>query len=142
MNDSFVSTAAITIQASPAEVWEALTDPDLIKQYLFDTEVETDWQTGSSIKYKGLWEGRPYEDKGEILEIEPEKRLVTTYWSAASGLPDSPENYSTVSYELEPEDNGTKLTISQTNNNTQEAADHSAQNWLMVLDNLKRLLES
>ena len=85
MNDSFVSTAAITIQASPAEVWEALTNPDLIKQYMFDTEVETDWQTGSSIKYKGLWEGRPYEDKGEILEIEPKKRLVTTYWSAASG---------------------------------------------------------
>ena len=65
-----VATAETEIEASPAEVWKALTDPELIKKYMFGSEVVTDWQPGSPITWKGEYEGKPYEDKGEILEVE------------------------------------------------------------------------
>jgi hypothetical protein len=56
-------------------------------------------------------------------------------------LPDTPENYKTVHYELSPEGDRTRLTIIQDNNATQEEATHSEQNWRMVLDGMKKLLE-
>jgi hypothetical protein len=75
------------------------------------------------------------------LQIEPEKLLVSTYWSSFSGLPDLPENCQTVRYELSGEGDGTRLIITQDNNATQEAAHHSEQNWKTVLDGIKKLLE-
>ena len=88
-------------------MWEALTNPDLIKQYLFGTTVKTDWQVGSPIIYEGQWQGKSYQDKGTVMQIEPGKLLVSTYWSSMEGLPDVPENYKTVRYELSPEGAGT-----------------------------------
>jgi uncharacterized protein YndB with AHSA1/START domain len=136
-----VARATIAIDAPTSKVWDALTQPQLIKQYLFGTQVTTDWQKGSSITYQGVWEGKAYQDKGKILQIEPGKLLVSTFWSMLSGLPDLPENYKTVRYELSTEGSGTRLTITQDNNASQEEADHSAQNWQMVLGGIKKLLE-
>jgi len=142
MDQKFVARSEVGINAPAAKVWEALTRPELIQQYLFGTEVTTDWQVGSPITYKGEWQGKTYEDKGRILQIEPGKLLVSTFWSSLSGLTDTPENYNTVRYELSPAGDGTKLTITQDNNNTQEEANQSQQNWNMVLGKLKELLEN
>jgi uncharacterized protein YndB with AHSA1/START domain len=141
MNKTYIAQATITINATASKVWDALTQPDLIKQYLFGTQVTTDWRVGSPITYKGTWEGKPYEDKGKILRIEPGKLLVSSYWSSMSSLPDVPENYNTVRYELSTDGNGTKLTITQDNNPTPDDANHSEQNWRMVLDGIKKLVE-
>ena len=141
MNNTFTSKASTTINAPASKVWDALTKPDLIKQYLFGTQVTTDWQVGSPITYKGVWNGQAYEDKGRVLQIEIGKLLVSTFWSSLSGLPDVPANYKTVRYELTTESNGTRLTITQDNNDSQEEANHSEQNWIMVLDGIKKLLE-
>jgi uncharacterized protein YndB with AHSA1/START domain len=141
MNKTFVAKATITIDAPPSRVWDALTQPDLIKQYLFGTEVTTDWRVGSPITYQGTWQGKAYKDKGKVLQVEPESLLVSTFWSSLSGTPDVPENYQTVRYELSAEGSGTRLTVIQDNNATQADADHSAQNWKMVLDGMKKLLE-
>jgi len=103
--------------------------------------VTTDWQAGSPIVYEGTWEGKAYRDKGKVLQVEPGKLLVSTFWSSLSGLPDVPENYQTVRYELSTEGSGTRLTVTQDNNATQEDANHSAQNWSTVLEGMKRLLE-
>ena len=142
MSEQFLASATITVKAAPSRVWEALTKPELIKQYLFGTDVTTDWRLGSSITYRGVWEGKPYEDKGKILEVDPGRLLVSSYWSSLSGTPDVSENYVTVRYEISQEDGGSRLTITQDNNKTQADADHSSQNWKMVLDGLKKLLES
>lgn len=141
MNKNYVAKTSIKIDAPREKIWEALTEPQLIKQYLFGTEVTTDWQVGSPITYKGTWEGKPYEDKGKILVNESGRLLVSTFWSSLSGVPDLPENYQTVRYELSSENDKTRLTITQDNNATQEAAKHSEQNWNMVLDGLKKLVE-
>jgi len=141
MNNTFVAKATITINAPAARVWDALTQPELIKRYLFGTQVTTDWQVGSPIVYEGTWEGKAYRDKGKVLQVEPGKLLVSTFWSSLAGLPDVPENYQTVRYELSTEGSGTRLTVRQDNNATQEDANHSTQNWNMVLDGIKSLLE-
>ena len=141
MTNTFVAKAAITINAPTARVWDALTQPELIKQYLFGTKVTTDWQVGSPIVYEGVWEGKAYKDKGKVLQVQPGKLLVSTFWSSLAGLPDVPESYQTVRYELSTEGSGTKLTLTQDNNATQVEADHSAQNWSMMLAGMKKLLE-
>lgn len=141
MNKNFVATASTVINAPASKVWEALTKPELIKQYLFGADVVTDWKVGSPIVYKGMWEGKPFEDKGKILQVEPEKLLVSTHWSPLAGVPDTAENYHEVRYELGADKSGTRLTIVQDNNASKEEQEHSEQNWGMMLASLKTLLE-
>ena len=88
------------------------------------------------------WKGKQYEDKGKVLEVEPGKRLVSTFWSALAGLPDKPEHYKKVGYELAPAGEKTKLTITQDNNATQEEASEAEKNWNMVLEGIKKLVEN
>ena len=52
---------------------------------MFGSEVETDWEPGSRIVWRGKYAGMSYEDHGEILEFEPESRLVMTHFSPLSG---------------------------------------------------------
>ncbi len=141
MENSFVSTVSIVINTSPTGVWEALTTPSIIKQYFFGTDVTSDWRVGSPIIYTGVWQGKKYEDKGIVLENIPEKLLKTTYWSSMSGQKDVPENYKTVTYELIPENVGTKFTITQDNNASIEEKNHTQENWKMIQNALKKLLE-
>lgn len=141
MENNLIATASVSINAPASKVWEALTQPALIKQYLFGTEVSTDWKVGSPITYKGVWQGKPYEDKGKLLQVEPGKRIVSTYWSPLGGLPDRPEFYKTVQYILDAENGGTRVTVTQDNNATEDDVKHSEQNWQTVLKGLKTLLE-
>ena len=141
MKDTFTATAKITIKAGSARVWDALTNPRVIKQYLFGTEAKSDWKVGSPITYTGVWEGKTYEDKGKIVELVPNRLLKSTYWSSMGGKPDTPENYNTVTYALAQNGGETTLTVTQDNNPTRESADHSTENWKMVLKAMKELLE-
>ncbi len=141
MKTDHVAKASLTIRADVDKVWDALTNPALIKQYLYGTEARSDWKKGSAITYRGVWEGKTYEDKGVIVDIVPKKRLVSTYWSSMSGKPDTPDQYNTVTYELAHAKGQTTLSVTQDNNPTQESADHSASNWASVLKSLKALLE-
>ena len=141
MDDKFTAKAKTTIHAPASKVWDAITTPDLIKHYLFGTDVISDWKVGSPIVYKGEWEGKAFEDKGKILKLESEKLLMSTHWSPLSGVPDSPENYHTVTYTLNEKGNSTEVTITQDNNATEEEKAHSEKNWRTVLDGMKKLLE-
>lgn len=142
MNNSYEAKARTLINAPASKVWDALTKPELIKQYLFDTEVITDWKVGNPIIHKGEWEGKAFEDKGKILKFDPERTVVSTHWSPLSGMPDVPENYHTVTYQLSEKEGKTEITITQDKNATQEKADHSTKNWNTVLDGMKKMLES
>ena len=132
---------SITIDASAERVWEALTTPELIKEWFFGVSTETDWTKGSPLVHRGEYQGRAYEDRGTILEIEPPALLVHSHWSPVSGLPDRPENYERVAYELAERDGATELTIRESNLASEEAKATSEQSWRMVLQNLKELLE-
>jgi len=108
---------------------------------LFGTDTHTTWEKGSPITYTGEWNGKKYEDKGTIIDIVPEKKLHTTYFSYMSGKEDKPENYANVIYEVTPAGNGTKVTISQDNIDDEKQLQHMKDNWGMVLNGMKKLLE-
>ena len=141
MNKTLTAKASITINAPAPRVWEALINPELIKQYLFGADVITDWKEGSQIIYKGTYEGKAYEDKGNVRKAEPNKLLLITHWSPLSGSPDRPENYHQVSYELTAENGSTHLTITQDNNASKEEQEQNSNFWKTVLEGMKKLLE-
>ena len=137
-----VATAETEIDAPPSRVWRALTDPDLIEQYMFGARVVTDWQPGSSIVWKGEYEGKAYEDKGQVLEVVPERRLRMTHFSPLGGEDDVPENYHTLTYVLDGHDGHTHVSLSQDNNSSSDAAEHSQANWEKMLAGLKATVEA
>lgn len=137
-----IATAETDIEAPPSRVWAALTDPDMIERYMFGARVVTDWTPGGPIVWRGEYEGRPYEDKGEILEVVPERRLKVTHFSPMSGAEDVPENYHTITYELEGSNGTTHVSLSQDNNASAEVAEHSQANWERMLSGLKATVEA
>jgi uncharacterized protein YndB with AHSA1/START domain len=141
MSANLIAKASTTISAPAPAVWNALTNPEIIKQYFFGTNAVSDWKEGSPLEFRGSWDGKEYIDKGVILKSEPPKLFQYTYFSSFSELPDLPENYMNISYELI-EDNGqTTLTIKQENVANEEVRKSSEQNWENVLKDLKALLE-
>jgi uncharacterized protein YndB with AHSA1/START domain len=142
MSENLLATAAVSIDASPEQVWAALTDPEIIRQYMFGSTVTSDWRVGSTITYAGEYEGKKYEDHGEILEIRPNELLRSTHFSPLSGQPDAPENYHTLTYTLRPDGDHTHLELTQDNNSTAAEAEHSTANWQQMLESLKSVVES
>jgi len=141
MANTLTLNTSISINAPKSKVWMALIDPEQVEKYFFGTVLKSDWKVGSAITFSGEWEGKPYMDKGTILQIETEKILKYNYWSTFSGTEDKPENYANIGYSLEEKNGETVFSISQDGIKTKEARDHSEQNWKMVLNNLKELLE-
>ncbi len=113
----------------------------MIRQYMFGADVVSDWKEGSSIVWKGEWQGTAYVDKGVILKMEPGRVLQYSHFSPRSGLPDAPANYQVITIELSGEGGRTIVSLSQNNNPTERAREHSKKNWETVLTSLKRLLE-
>ncbi len=141
MNKRFIAKASISINAPVGKVWDALTNPEVIKQYMFGTNVISDWKEGSPIVWKGEWQGKKYEDKGVILKLEPERLIQYSHFSPLSGKPELAENYHTVTIELSGDRAQTHISLSQDNNPTEQARKHSEKNWVMMLASLKELLE-
>ena len=132
-------TVQRTIDAPTSDVWAALTDPAVIKQYFFGSEVDTDWTPGSPIVFRGEHKGKHYEDKGEIRDVEEERSLSFTHYSSMSGKPDRPENYATVTYDLTAKGEKTNVKVTQTN--CMGDTEQTKKNWETVLDGLKNTVE-
>jgi uncharacterized protein YndB with AHSA1/START domain len=99
-----IITKSISINAVVSKVWEVLTNPEIMKDWMFDSEIEviSDWKIGSPILFRGKFHGKKFEDKGKILAFEPEKVFSYSYLSWISRLPDSPENYTIIEFQLSP----------------------------------------
>lgn len=132
----------ILVGAPRQVVWEALTNPDLVKKYFFGTQLSTDWCVGSPLTFRGEWNGQAYEDRGTVLAFEPPRTLSFNYWSSFSGTDDTPVHRQILRYDLDETSDGVRVTLHQSNIDTQERAEHSAKNWRLVLDGLKSLVES
>ncbi|MEO8220176.1 MAG: SRPBCC domain-containing protein [Specibacter sp.] len=141
MTGKYVATSTITIDAPTDRVWAVLTDRDAIKEFMFGTEVETDWTIGAPIVWRGVWKGKEFEDKGVVLELEPGRRLVNTHFSPLSGQDDIPENYHTLTWTLEGAAGTTELTLSQDNNASLEEAEHSKGMWDSLVKDVKVIAE-
>jgi uncharacterized protein YndB with AHSA1/START domain len=142
MNRKLIATTSTSIYASPSDVWKALIDPEMVKRYMYGAEVQSDWQVGSPITFTGEWDGKPYTDKGTILEIIPERVLSFSFWSPLAGLEDFEDNYAHVTYHISGYDNETTLTITQDNLEAEEEVVTAEAHWIKVSKEIKRLLEN
>lgn len=136
-----IATAQTTIDAPATKVWDAFVNPDAIKKYMFGTTVVSDWKEGSSIVWKGEWEGKAYEDKGVIKQFKPDTTLQYSHFSPLTGKSDVPENYHTVTIQLSGKGESTEVVLTQDNNATEEEKAHSEKNWNTMLAGVKKLVE-
>lgn len=132
--------AQVQVSASPAQVWQALTEPEQIKAYFFGAEVDTTWDPGSPITWRGEYDGRPFEDKGEVLEVEPRRRLVVTHFSPLTGKPDRPENYHRVTWSVRDDGDHTDVSVDQSLTEDEQEGP-ARENWTNVLRQLKEHVE-
>jgi uncharacterized protein YndB with AHSA1/START domain len=141
MDKNLIARASVTIDAPSERVWDALVNAEAIKQYMFGTNVVSDWREGSPIIWQGEWQGRAYEDKGVILQLKPGQTLQYSHFSPLSGLPDKPESYHNVTIELSNEGGQTRVSLAQDNNPSEQAREHSEKNWQDMLSALKLYME-
>lgn len=142
MTDQYDATSTIAIEAPRERVWDVIVDPVAAKQFMFGTELATDWSIGGPIRWRGMWKDRPYEDHGVVLEFDAPRRVVFTHFSPLSGAEDIPENHHTLTWTLDGTDDGiTVLTLTQSNNTTPEAAAHSKVMWDSLVAKVKELAE-
>ncbi|MFD1247040.1 SRPBCC domain-containing protein [Nocardioides ginsengisoli] len=130
----------VQVSASPAQVWQALTEPEQIRAFMFGADVDTTWQPGSPIAWRGEYEGRAFADTGTVLEVDPGIRLVVTHYSPLSGRPDTEENHHRLVWSLRDDGESTQVTLEQTLLEGEDA-EEAQQNWATVLGQLKEHVE-
>ena len=150
MSQSLTVTNSITIQAPAARVWDALTNPEMTKKYMFGCEAQSDWKPGSPLLWKGNFNGlEMVAVKGKVEKIEPGKLLVyTTIDPNNPAVPDLPENYLTVTYDLSEQNGLTLLTVAQGDYSRVAEGEKRYEEtiagggWTPILVQIKELLEA
>jgi uncharacterized protein YndB with AHSA1/START domain len=141
-----VETSA-AIHAPLSELWRALTEPYLMKQWMGEPVmrigITTDWKVGSPIIVNGRHNNVNFENKRTVLQFEPYSILRYTHLSSISRLPDRPENYTVIEFRLErTEENSTSLNVRISNFPGESAFEHWAFYWRVTIGVLKRFIES
>jgi hypothetical protein len=140
MNKNFIIKKERQIYANTNKVWEILTETSTDWNGIV-VETKCEWKPNSDITFSFVWDGKEYIDKGKIIQFENEKVFSYTYWSAFSGLPDLPENYSKIEFELSLADKKTILKLRHSDLATQTMYEHSDKNWEDTLDKIKEKCE-
>jgi uncharacterized protein YndB with AHSA1/START domain/DNA-binding transcriptional ArsR family regulator len=127
----------IYIKTTPERLWEAITNPELRRQYTFGVGVESDWTPGS--RYEGA-SPQGLILGGENLEVDPPRRLVQSFEAMWSDEVKG-EGTSRVTWEIEPVEDSCRLTV--THDELREGASPELYGgWMMILSGLKTLLET
>ena len=139
----------IAINATPAKVWDVLTNPEQTKKYMFGCEAISDWQPESPLLWQMDHEGKDFVAvKGTVKEFEPEKFLAYTVFDPHGKMEDKPENYLTVTYRLLNENGQTFLNVTQGDFNTVDEGakryqemHNNGEGWNPILLKIKEIAE-
>ena len=149
MSQPLIVKSSVSIHASAARVWDTLTNPQQTKKYMFGCEAISDWKPGSPLIWKGVFNGvEMVAVKGNIVSIVPNKSLVYTVIDPNNpNIPDIPENYLTVTCDLDEEGDQTLLTVSQGDYSTVAEGparyeDTRKGGWDSIMDQIKAVAES
>ena len=140
---------SIVINASTEKVWDALVNPEQTKKYMFGCETVSDWKVGTSLLWRGEYEGKEMVFvKGTIVDIKPGKFLAYTTIDPNSTIDDISENYLTVTYDLTVEDGQTLFTVTQGDyskvaegERRYTEAYNNGEGWNPILVEIKKLVE-
>ena len=128
------------IRTTPDKLWRALIEPEFTRQFWMGTTQECEWKPGASwriVKPNGL-----IADSGEVIEIEPHKRLVLK-WQNHMFPEMTAEGYSRLTYELEEKGDSVKLTVTHEMDKPDSKFIKAVSGgWPMILASLKSLLET
>jgi len=128
------------IRTTPGKLWQALTQPEFTRKFWVDTVQECEWKAGASWKLKAPDDR--VADSGEIVEIDPPRKLVLT-WQNHLFPETNAEGFSRLTYELEPMGSLVKLTLSHTIEKKDSILiGKVSKGWPHILASLKSLLET
>jgi uncharacterized protein YndB with AHSA1/START domain len=129
-----------TIRTPIRGAWALLVDPVRLGRLFWDSTVESDFIPGHPIVWNGVWEGKPFQDKGTIRQLQAPTLLQYTHWAPSSG-PDTEENYALLTWKLAEEQDGVLVTFLHENIATQAMKEHSEPMWKMLLERMREMLE-
>jgi uncharacterized protein YndB with AHSA1/START domain len=128
------------IKTTPHDLWTALISPEFTQKYWYGIRQESDWKPGAS--WKMIFADGRIADAGEVVECDPPKRLVLK-WQNQFRPELKEEGYSRCVFEIEPQDDVTKLTVSHSlERENSKFIQAVSQGWPAILSNLKSLLET
>jgi uncharacterized protein YndB with AHSA1/START domain len=128
------------IRTTPEKLWRALLDPEFTRRYWCETWQDCEWKSGASWQIM-IPDGR-VADSGEVLEIEPERRLVLS-WRNQFKPELRGEGDSRMTYELETRGEVVKLTVIHEMDKPDSKLIQAVSNgWPLILASLKSLLET
>lgn len=140
-----IASKSVEINAPLSRVWDALTDPELMKQWMADAETEinidTDWTVGNPISIYGKLHRMKYRNSGTVLQFQREQILTYSHLSSLSRLPDEPRNYVVMEFRLAPVENRTKLELTLRNFPTESILKHLVFYWNVTLEILKKMID-
>jgi uncharacterized protein YndB with AHSA1/START domain len=137
-----VSTSTITITAPRLVVWDAVTLPENVRRWQYDSDLTTDWVVGQPIRFRAEWQGQVFEQWGTVLEFDAPDRLRYSLFAPRPGLEDRPENYFTMTYELDAVDGATRVTFIQEDPRDVDVAEDDPDEENPVLIALRDVAES
>ena len=128
------------IRTTQEKLWAALTQPEFTRQYFFGATLDSSWKPGAPWKMT-LADGT-LTDAGEVLEIDPPRRLVLK-WRNEFKPEAHAEGYSRMTYLIEPGSHSMKLTVTHEIDKPASKLIASVSNgWPVILASLKSLLET
>jgi uncharacterized protein YndB with AHSA1/START domain len=128
------------IRTTPEKLWQALIEPEFTRRFWCETWQDCEWKPGASWRIMTP-DGR-VADRGEVLEIEPHRRLVLS-WRNELFPEMGAEGYSRLTYELEPKGEAVKLTlIHEIDRADSKLIGATSTGWPAILSSLKSLLET
>ena len=142
MERQYVSRASVAIEASGADVWDALVNPATAKEYFFGAKMHSDWKEGGPITFTGEFNGNSYLEKGTIRQCRPERLLQYSHWSDLEQLPDLPENYRNWTFRIESRSPGVVLSVTEDNIPDETKRARSDAFWSGALTTIKEIVES
>jgi len=137
-----VNISTIYINAPVQQVWNTITQPELVKLWQYGSDLHTDWQPGSPIRFRTEWDGKVFEQWGEVLEVIPNQLVRYNLFAPRPGLEDKPENYFIMQYTLREEGAQTKLEIVQEDHRPHAVQEEPQGEENPVLQALKKVAEN
>ena len=134
MAENLVARAVVEVRSSAEDVWSVMVDPEA--RWMVGSRVTSTYVVGDPITFDGEWEGKPFQDHGEIVEVDRPWLLRYTHYSPLSGQPDVPQNYHHLTFTLGESDGSTTVTLEQDGNGSTGEVEHAEALWRQVLDGL------
>lgn len=134
--------STIVLNAPIEKVWNALTQPELVKQWQYGSDLITDWKVGNEIRFRNEWEGQVFEQWGTVLEVVPDQKIKYSLFFPRPELEDKPENYFIMIYVLTKENQKTKLEIIQEDNRPGAVQEEPQGEENPILQGLKAIIEA